>query len=367
MQGFGMGRYVPPEHEGSISANKLAGKHALGARARKIKDGILTVRFEMPFAVWCSHCPKPTIIGQGVRFNAEKKKVGKYHSTPVWAFRMKHAACGGCIEVRTDPKNTAYVVCEGGKKRDTGEDKVVSGDEGRELLTPEERERRREDAFAMLEGKQAEKELGKVNKVRIEELLDWRERSWQDPDERNRRLRGAFRIGRKSRKVEAERTERLQEKMCLGMDLLPETEEDATRASLVEFGMGSNADGAALKATSRPLFQYSTQAISKTPSTTTPKRIAKTKAATLLDQRRKALKQQLVCNTRAALDPFLTNKKTSPANSATNAIFSCLKRKRPTESTCDNVGGDGEGLQQLGGSLGAHGKPALPLVDYDSD
>ena len=27
MQGFNMGRYVPPEHEGTTSANKLAGKY----------------------------------------------------------------------------------------------------------------------------------------------------------------------------------------------------------------------------------------------------------------------------------------------------------------------------------------------------
>ncbi|KAL9070099.1 MAG: hypothetical protein Q9157_005923, partial [Trypethelium eluteriae] len=75
MQGFNMGRYVPPEHEGTLSGNQLAGKHALGARAAKLKSaGILTVRFELPFAIWCSSCPPETLIGQGVRFNAEKKK-----------------------------------------------------------------------------------------------------------------------------------------------------------------------------------------------------------------------------------------------------------------------------------------------------
>src|SRR2546430_5721630 len=96
-----MGRYVPPEYEGTTSANKLAGKHALGARARKSSQGILTVRFEMPFAIWCTTCPQPTIIGQGVRFNAEKKKVGAYYSTPIYSFRMKHSICGGWIEIQT--------------------------------------------------------------------------------------------------------------------------------------------------------------------------------------------------------------------------------------------------------------------------
>ncbi|RHZ47689.1 uncharacterized protein CDV56_100019, partial [Aspergillus thermomutatus] len=109
MQGFNMGRYVPPDQEGLTTGNKLAGKHPLGARARHLRtSGALVVRFEMPFAVWCTTCkPHETLIGQGVRFNAEKKKVGNYYSTPIYSFRMKHGACGGWIEIRTDPANTA--------------------------------------------------------------------------------------------------------------------------------------------------------------------------------------------------------------------------------------------------------------------
>ncbi|KJZ74642.1 hypothetical protein HIM_05992 [Hirsutella minnesotensis 3608] len=116
MQGFNMGRYVPPEVEGTTTGNRLHGRRAPGAGPSP------TVRFEMPFAVWCGTCPQPTLIGQGVRFNAEKRRVGSYHSTPVWAFCMRHADCGGAIEVRTDPQNTAYVVVAGGKRRDHGDD-----------------------------------------------------------------------------------------------------------------------------------------------------------------------------------------------------------------------------------------------------
>jgi coiled-coil domain-containing protein 130 len=35
---------------------------------------------------------------------------------------------GGWIEVRTDPKNTEYVVVEGSRRRDTGEDKLLDGE-----------------------------------------------------------------------------------------------------------------------------------------------------------------------------------------------------------------------------------------------
>ncbi|CRK48657.1 hypothetical protein BN1723_020625, partial [Verticillium longisporum] len=96
MQGFNMGRYVPPDLEGTVSGNALHAKLPPGRSAAK--PGVQTVRFEMPFAIWCSTCPKPTIIGQGVRFNAEKRRTGAYHSTPIWTFRMRHAACGGTIE-----------------------------------------------------------------------------------------------------------------------------------------------------------------------------------------------------------------------------------------------------------------------------
>ncbi|KAJ0295257.1 hypothetical protein COL922a_014075, partial [Colletotrichum nupharicola] len=103
MQGFNMGRYVPPDLEGTTTGNALHSKHPLGSRARHLQT-------------------KGALIG--VRFNAEKKKVGNYHSTPIYSFRFKHSVCGGWIEIRTDPKNTAYVVTEGGRRRDYGVDEA---------------------------------------------------------------------------------------------------------------------------------------------------------------------------------------------------------------------------------------------------
>lgn len=43
-------------------------------------------------------------IGQGVRYNAEKKQVGNYYSTPVWSFRCKCHLCQSWFEIRTDPQ-----------------------------------------------------------------------------------------------------------------------------------------------------------------------------------------------------------------------------------------------------------------------
>lgn len=227
-------RYIPPEIEGTTSANKLQRRRAPGTLR---KDGTQTVRFEMPFAVWCHTCNPHAIIGQGVRFNAEKKKVGNYYSTPIWAFKLKHAACGGVLEIRTDPKNTRYEVTEGGKARDYGEpgDEVRQGEGGVPILTAEERERRREDAFAALEGKVEEKQAVKENTKRIEELYRASEKDWDDPWTRNRRMRDEFRRERKLRKREEEATNKLKERLGTDMDILPEADEDARRARLVDF------------------------------------------------------------------------------------------------------------------------------------
>lgn len=74
-------------------------------------------------------------IGMGVRYNAEKKKVGSYYSTPIYSFRCKCHLCDGWFEIQTDPKvrhallacwsmftlpwqNTRYVVVSGARQKD---------------------------------------------------------------------------------------------------------------------------------------------------------------------------------------------------------------------------------------------------------
>lgn len=333
-----MGRYVPPDQEGVMSGNQLHGKHALGARANKISQGILTVRFEMPFSIWCTHCPKPTIIGQGVRFNAEKKKVGNYYSSPVYSFRMKHVACGGVIEIRTDPKNTAYVVTEGARKRDLGEDKAEEGDI--KILTQEEREKLRANAFATLEVKVEDKQRLEQAKLRIEELQELSSQQWEDPYEKNKRLRSAFREGRKLREKEAGVTTALQDKMSLGMDLLPGNEDDKRRAGFIEFG-GQDQEKFLAKTISKPLFSSDEASEKRKPSKSSKKQnaedLAKKKTADAIAEIRG--------NTRAAMDPFLDN----APKSASKLLLIGIKRKRSGEQA-------------------APSNPSGPiLVDYDSD
>ncbi|KAK1808450.1 Protein saf4 [Friedmanniomyces endolithicus] len=292
MQGFNMGRYVPPDLEGTTSGNALHKKRAPGTLR---KDGTQTVRFEMPFAVICHTCQPLQIIGQGVRFNAVKTRVGQYFSTPIWSFALKHVACGGPIEIRTDPRNTAYVVVKGGKARDYGDggDEVLrEGEGGVPILTVEERERRRGDAFARLEGEVVEKVDVEGNARRIKELYREKERDWEDPWEANRRMRSSARRERKVRKREEEADEALKARLGTDMELLPGTEEDAQRAKLVTFG--GACDNSTPSHTRHKAF-FETRSASR--PVTALSKVAK-------ESRKEALRRELVDNTRAALNPF---------------------------------------------------------------
>lgn len=322
--------YVPPDQEGLTSGNKLAKKHPLGSRARHLHTtGALIVRFEMPFAVWCTTCkPHETLIGQGVRFNAEKKKVGSYHSTPVWSFRMKHTACGGWIEIRTDPKNTAYVVVEGGRKRDTGEDKEPQPGEiairyglGAEVDPAEK------DPFAKLEGKVDDKRRAQTESSRILELQERQKRDWNDPYEKSRRLRRTFRTERKGlERLEANR-EALKEKMSLGIDLVDETEADRQRAGMVDFGDDRAAVGecAARATRTRPMFEK--PVVSPSDANRRDKRngtVRQSRTKDVIAQRKASLRHELTGNTRAAVDPFLND-----AGDDQDVWRPGAKRKRP--------------------------------------
>ncbi|KAF4447537.1 hypothetical protein F53441_8921 [Fusarium austroafricanum] len=346
MQGFNMGRYVPPDVEGTTSANRLHNKHPLGARASK--PGSLTVRFEMPFAIWCSTCPKPTIIGQGVRFNAAKRRVGSYFSTPIWSFRFRHAECSGEIEIRTDPKNTAYVVTEGGAKRDTGEDVLREGDAV--IMTDQEREALRKNAFASLEKTIEDREQLKHATLRIDDLLEASAKHWDDPYTQNQKLRKAFRAGRKERERAAAATGDLQDRMSLGIDLVPGTEEDARRAALVDFG--SVGDDGRDRALSKPLFQ--TEGSKKLEDS---KSGSKLKVDKETSKHKDTFVSEFMGNTRATKDPFLIDTRHETKGPAR---LPGVKRKRPAQETESQDLEPPTKAQVPAPATGG-------LVDYDSD
>ena len=112
--------YFPPEWEPKRGGlNKFNNSHgALGKRANKLHLGILVIRFELMYNAWCLGCKRA--IGRGTRYNAEKKKVGMYFSTPIYEFGMKCATCPQRFVIRTDPKNRDYEFVSGIRRKVEG-------------------------------------------------------------------------------------------------------------------------------------------------------------------------------------------------------------------------------------------------------
>ncbi|KAF2742783.1 DUF572-domain-containing protein [Sporormia fimetaria CBS 119925] len=349
MQGFNMGRYYPPDTDNPPRFNTTT--HPLGSRASKLSQGLLTVRFELPFAVWCTTCKPEAIVGQGVRFNAQKRRIGSYHSTPIWAFRMKHTPCGGWWEIRTDPKNAEYVVHEGARRRDYG--KAVEGEGEMKFLSEGERERRREDAFARLEGRKEESGVLKVGRERVEELLDVQEQ-WRDPYTANQKLRRRFRVRRKELEKEEEVKEGLKEKYGLELEIVTEREEDRFKAGLVEFGPTEGTDGEVLR---RGLFE------GKEKDSAQVHVKGKLKTEIKAEKSRQGLQETLVGNTKAAMDPFLSKK----ARTKMKPAVRILKRKRADEEYTADRSATISAPQRTTRSGEEQRATSLPLVEYDSD
>jgi coiled-coil domain-containing protein 130 len=359
MQGFNMGRYVPPDLEGRVSANAASGKgHALGSRARKLKsEGILTVRFECPFAIWCTTCRPEELIAQGVRFNAEKKKVGNYFSTPIWEFRFKHTVCGGWLSVRTDPKSAEYVVTEGGRRRDLGTTPGYDAEigPGGGVATEEQKDRLEKDGgFGAVEKKVADRTAAETQKARLEELMHVSRRDWDDPYERSRALRREFRVGRRKRQADERTGQALKDKfgLALEMEVLPERDEDNERVKFLEFGDQSRPEEETLS-TTKPMFgpDYPVGGggaeVSKSASSS-----GKLKSKT---DRKEKLGSALRANSRTAVDPFLRDEHLWEPK---------VKRKRQDGQPEPEREEETKAVKVDGGTTTT---TAVALVGYDSD
>jgi coiled-coil domain-containing protein 130 len=363
MQGFNMGRYHSPASlDSSLSDSRPQGFNRTSSGRRIAAVAPPTIRFEMPFAVWCTTCEPEQIIGQGVRFNAHKTKVGSYFTSPIWAFEMKHTVCGGIIEIRTDPKNSEYVVTKGGRKRDYGPEE----DGPRESLlgtvvSAEEKERRAADPFASLEGRVEEGVTVKSENEWVERLKEDVDRNWDDVWTANRRLRKTFRNEKQVLQATERNREELAERLGLSIEVLDEVKEDSQRAALVSYGeTDQTAERKVVESAARPLFDSVKSSNGASASNT--RKIAKTQK---IEENKSLLQQNLQNNTRAVLDPFLNNGSKPPKVSA--PTISGIKRKRAVETH----GEESRSISDLGQkekqeTSAIHVKSTL-LVDYDSD
>lgn len=225
MQGFN--KYYPPDYDPNkhSSLNSYQGKHALGNRAHKLDQGILVVRFELPFNIWCGTCNNH--VGMGVRYNAEKKKIGNYYSTPIFSFRCKCHLCDGYFEIETDPKNTRYVVTSGARQKDEDWDPEENGGYA---IHDNDPNKPPADPLATLEKTTAaQKDLKEVKAPRIEELQGLSEKLNADPYTLSVKARNRF---RQQKRQDAEKKRKLgviKEKYGLADSLLLEEDDEQAR------------------------------------------------------------------------------------------------------------------------------------------
>eukprot|EP00727_Mastigamoeba_balamuthi_P013957 m51a1_g9184 hypothetical protein (290) ;mRNA; f:62968-63972 len=219
-------KYYPPEwtpEQGSL--NKFRGRHPLGVRGKKADQGIIVIRFEMPYNVWCGGCGRH--IAKGVRFNAEKKCAGSYYSTKIWSFTMKCPTCPQVIEVRTDPEHSDYVM-QSGAQRKTEEWEPSAEETGTyKLADDDERKRLAEDPLYRLEKAQDDKRTARERAPQLAELYEVQQAT-RDDYAANAAIRRQFRGDRKEREKQKEEGK----KAGLAVRLLPLTEDDKVEAEV---------------------------------------------------------------------------------------------------------------------------------------
>ncbi|KAL6438569.1 hypothetical protein ACFW04_004557 [Cataglyphis niger] len=226
----GTNLYYPPDYDPRAGGlNKFLGTHALRERARKLHMGILIIRFEMPYNIWCDGCGNH--IGMGVRYNAEKKKIGMYYSTPLYQFRMKCHLCDNHFEIKTDPANLDYVIVSGARRQENRWDPKQN-----EQVVPETKEvscRLYDDAMYKLEHGIEDKKVAKSRDSALENAIALNESIWKDDYSSNCAVRALFREKKKELKKKQSEDHALLKKIGLDIDIVNEHEDDIKLAKLL--------------------------------------------------------------------------------------------------------------------------------------
>ncbi|XP_029908560.1 putative splicing factor YJU2B [Myripristis murdjan] len=228
----GTNKYYPPDFDPAKhgSLNGYHKTHPLRERARKLSQGILIIRFEMPYNIWCDGCKNH--IGMGVRYNAEKKKVGNYYTTPIYRFRMKCHLCVNYIEMQTDPATCDYVIVSGASRKEERWDMA----DNEQILTTErtEKEKLETDAMYKLDHSGKDKEKLKKALPSLSEIQD-HQAGWKDDFQLNSSLRRKFRSEKKVLAEQEEKDNAVRMRTNLSIPLLPEKDEDKKLAALLTY------------------------------------------------------------------------------------------------------------------------------------
>ncbi|XP_043466550.1 coiled-coil domain-containing protein 130 homolog [Leptopilina heterotoma] len=226
----GQNLYYPPDYDPTVGGlNKFLGTHALRERARKLHEGILIIRFEMPFNIWCEGCKNH--IGMGVRYNAEKTKVGMYYSTPLYQFRMKCHLCDNHFEIKTDPANLDYIIVSGARRQENRWDPTEN-----EQVVPETKETSRrlyDDPMYKLEHGIQDKGVSKSRESALSSVIALNDSIWKDDYSSNSALRAKFRAEKKELEKKKSLDKSLLNKMGIDIHLVEEHDDDVKLARLL--------------------------------------------------------------------------------------------------------------------------------------
>ena len=163
------------------------------------------VRLELPYDGWCTACNQHQ--ARGLRYNAQKSQIGKYYSTPIFAFAMKCYTCKAELIMETDPEHRGYIYS--GNLRRQVQDYIPEEDDGQLVIgrseVGDEVGEQGEDAILRMQKEADEKAEAEAKRRTIVALQEHNDTVRQDDYTLNASLRKRHRAWRRE---EAETTRR---------------------------------------------------------------------------------------------------------------------------------------------------------------
>lgn len=168
-----------------------------------------------------------------MRYNAQKTKVGMYHSTPIYKFTMPCHLCAGTIVIQTDPQNFDYVILEGARRKNQKWDP----EENEQVVIADATEKKKLVLDAMYHLEHDDKDKRKASSVAPAiNQLEVDRHMLKDDFLLNQLARKQFREAKRLALEHAAQDRNLLDRLSLtgsGVQLLPELESDVTSVKLM--------------------------------------------------------------------------------------------------------------------------------------
>jgi coiled-coil domain-containing protein 130 len=146
---------------------------------------------------------------------------------------MKCHLCPNWIEIHTDPKNAAYVIINGARKREEEYDPKAIG--LIDLPDEKEKERLEQDPFYRLEHNLEDETKAKETFLSLEQMQKYNNEHWKDPYTANQILRNGFRAEKKHQKRLQIEANEVKDRLDLSIPILPASEEDTIQAQKIDW------------------------------------------------------------------------------------------------------------------------------------